>query len=246
LLKDVRHAIARGSLTEQGFAIAESFHLLEEASKSGIHVEAVIAAERGADRVTDQSKVFVVEDRLFDRIASTETSQGVIALVRLPQWSFDDCLREPSLLVAIDAVQDPGNCGAIVRSAEAFGATGVVMLKGSANAHNPKTLRASAGSLFRVPFVAGVSTEELLSRTGAIRRFTADPRSQTPLEQADLTGSCAVIIGSEGRGVHPSLLASSLGVRISTEGVESLNAAVAAGVILYEAQRQRRSRLGPV
>jgi TrmH family RNA methyltransferase len=246
LLKDLRHAIATNGLTEHGYAVAESFHLLEEASRSGIHVEAVIVAQRSAERVREHANVFVVEDRLFDRIASTETSQGVIALVRLPQWTFDDCLREPSLLVAIDAVQDSGNCGAIVRSAEAFGASGVVMLKGSANPHNPKTLRASAGSLFRVPFVTGIGTEEFLSRTGTLKQFTADPRSATTLEQADLTGACAVIIGSEGRGVHPRLLEASRGVRISTEGVESLNAAVAAGVILYEAQRQRRSRRGPV
>ena len=246
LVKDVRQAIAKAELTAQGFAIAESFHLLEEAERSGIPVEAVLAAERVADRVRTRAKLYVLEDKLFDRLSSTETSQGVIALVRLPQWSFEDMLRDPALIVAIDGVQDPGNCGAIIRSAEAFGASGVVLLKGTANSFHPKTLRASAGSLFRMPFLNACEKRVFEQKTCVLTRFSAQISARLKPETADLTRPCVLIVGSEGRGVSPELAAISEPVSIPTQGVESLNAAVAAGVILYEAQRQRRARLGSV
>jgi len=242
----VKHAIAKAELTAHGLAIAESFHLLEEAQRSGVHVEAVLAAERAADRVKTQSRLYVLDNKLFDRLASTETSQGVIALVRLPQWTFEDMLREPALIVAIDGVQDPGNCGAIIRCAEAFGASGVILLKNTANSFHPKTLRASAGSLFRIPFLNVCEKRVFEQKTCILARFSAQIGASLKPDTADFTRPCVLIVGSEGRGVSPELTAISEPVSIPTQNVESLNAAVAAGVILYEAQRQRRARLGPV
>src|SRR5205085_10907606 len=103
----------------------------------------------------DGLRVLVVADRVFTRLASTESSQGVIALVRPPAWTLERLFAGCPLVVVLDGLQDPGNAGSIVRAAEAFGATGVLFVKGSVSPFNPKTLRASAGSLFRVPFVMG-------------------------------------------------------------------------------------------
>jgi TrmH family RNA methyltransferase len=136
--------------------------------------------------------------------------------------------------VILDGVQDPGNAGAILRAAEAFGATGTIFLKGSVNPYNPKCLRGSAGSIFRVPLLTAA---EVPSEFGPL--YAADPRARKLLADADLATPCGIIIGSEGRGVSAALAARATGLRIPTQNVESLNAAVAAGIFLYEARRQR-------
>jgi len=247
LLKDVRRAINRGGLTTQGWMVAETPHLLEEALRSSLEVPVILMAESARDAVRRQSRdsrVAVVEDSLFQKLGDTESSQGVIALVQPPRWILEQILAGESLLIALDGVQDPGNAGAIVRAAEAFGATGAIFLKGTASPFHPKTLRASAGSLFRLPFVHALDAAEAraaLERSG-IDRYAATPRASVPLGDADLTRPCIIAIGSEGRGVSESMRAGATALSIPTNGVESLNAAVAAGVVLYEARRQRAAR----
>src|ERR1041384_7599160 len=162
LLKDVRRALARGSLTEEGWCIAETFHLLEEALRSDCEVKTVLAAEsvRSAAeahvRRLHAVKIAVLPDPLFQTISGTQTAQGVMALVKPPEWKLEQLFRGCPLVVVLDGLQDPGNTGAIARAAEAFGSTGMLWIKGTASPWNPKVLRASTGSLFRVPFLHGV------------------------------------------------------------------------------------------
>lgn len=251
LVKSVRRGIARGTLTEDGLCIAESFHLLEEALRSECAVKVVLAARSVQSAVEAHVRrlagirMAVLPDALFESLAGTESSQGVIALVAPPAWILEQLFRGRSLVVALDGVQDPGNAGAIVRAADAFGATGVMFLKGAVSPFNPKTLRASAGSLFRVPFVHSLDAE--LARA-AFKQNKLDVYAGVPftaqnhvksLAGVDFTRKCAVIIGSEGRGVSQNLHAGAIDLAVPTVGVESLNAAMAASVILYEARRQR-------
>jgi RNA methyltransferase, TrmH family len=143
--------------------------------------------------------------------------------------------------VVLDALQDPGNAGTIVRAAEAFGATGVLCLKGTVSLYNPKALRASAGSVFRVPFVQGMEAD-LVRATLAQRRvdtYSTVPAGGRAVQFTDLTRRAALIVGSEAHGVRPELRAAAHDLHIPTHGVESLNAALATGIVLYEAQRQR-------
>jgi RNA methyltransferase, TrmH family len=250
MLKDVRRAIARGGLTDDGYMVAETFHLLEEALRGDLEIKAILAAESVQVGVRDllpghaAIRVVVVSDSLFQKIADTESSQGVITLANPPAWKLEDCLRGPSLAIVLDGVQDPGNAGSIVRAAEAFGATGVLFTKGTVSPFNPKTLRASAGSLFRVPFVH--SLDAAMARAALeqnkIAVYAAMPSKAVAPGAADLTRSCALVIGSEARGVSERMRSGAVGLSISTVGVESLNAAVAAGILLYEAQRQRSLR----
>lgn len=249
LLKDVRRAIVRGGLTSEGWCVAETFHLLEEALRSDCEVKTVLAAEsvrsaaEGHVRGLGRIKVVVVPDSLLQTLSGTETSQGVIALVKPTEWKLEQLFRGCPLVAVLDGLQDPGNCGAIVRAAEAFGATGVLFIKGTASPYNPKTLRASAGSLFRVPFLHGV--DAALARA-ALQQNRVELYAGVParsgvrsLAQVDLSARCGLIIGNEARGVGGELRAAALDVAIPTVGVESLNAAVAAGIMLYEARRQR-------
>jgi TrmH family RNA methyltransferase len=250
LLKDVRRAIARGGLTQQGLCVAETFHLLEEALRSDRAVPVILVAESVRSAVEKHVRglasvrVVVLDDVLFQNLAGTETSQGVIALVEAPAWKLEQLLRGGTLLIVLDGVQDPGNAGAIVRAAEAFGATGVLFIRGSVSPFNAKTLRASAGSLFRIPFVLGpdaAAARRLLKRheMDVYATVPATAGNAQSLARADLTRPCALIVGSEARGVGAELRAGALDLAIPTVRVESLNAAVACGILLYEAWRQR-------
>lgn len=247
LLKEVRRAAIRGELTSDGCAVAEGFHLLEEAIRSDCVVKAVLVAQsmrttvqthvRGLKRV----RVMVLPDALFQALAVTESSQGVIALVTPPAWTVEELFRGLSMVVVLDGVQDPGNAGTIVRTAEAFGATGVMFLKGSVSPYNAKMLRASAGSLFRLPFVAGLDAgmARVVLQQRRVDVWAAEPKAGKAPADAELWKRFAVIIGSEGQGVSARLRGCAMDLRIPTAGVDSLNAGVAAAVILYEARRQR-------
>ena len=254
LLKDVKRAIARGSLTEGGWCVAETFHLLEEALHSACAVKTVLVSETkfgGVEarlRGLPDTKLMVLPDALFATVAATETSQGVIALVQPAAWNLEDLLRGVPLVVVLDGVQDPGNAGTIIRTAEAFGITGVVFLKGTVSPYNPKTLRASAGSLFRVRYVHGVGGEfmgKALAERG-VTLYAGVPagsgKAVRPLATVDFTGASGLIVGNEARGVGAELRAAASDVAIPTVGVESLNAAMAAGILMYEARRQRALR----
>jgi len=242
LLKDVRRAIARGGLTHEGLAVAETFHLLAEALRSRCEVRRVLVAESAAARLDLPAGVplAIVADALLQRVSATEASQGVIALVQPRAWSIGELFCGKALVVVLDGLQDPGNAGAIVRAAEAFGATGVMFLKGTVSPFNPKTLRAAAGSLFRMPFVHGIEAAAALAalEQNGLDLFAAVPAGPS-LAETGLAAPCALIVGSEARGVSAALRAAAREVSIPTAGVESLNAAVAAAILLYEARRQR-------
>jgi RNA methyltransferase, TrmH family len=247
LLKDVRKAVARGTVTDDGLAVAESFHLLEEALRSDCEIPAVFAAEsvRGAVeshvRGLKKTRIHVLPDDIFQGLSTTESSQGVMALVRPPKWSVDQLFRGHSLTVVLDGVQDPGNAGAVLRAAEAFGATGVAFLKGTVSPYNPKCLRASAGSIFRVPVAAALDQQLFLAAAEQrkITLFALMPKGTTDVGEVELGKKCAIIVGSEGRGVSELLRDKATPIKIPTVGVESLNAALAAGIALFVARKQR-------
>jgi RNA methyltransferase, TrmH family len=229
LLKEIRRAVHQGGLTQNGCAVAEGFHLLEEARRGPCRIEAVIASESVAAKVEAD---YVVADALFASLASTETTQGVLCLVKPKQWSAEDILKPPpALVLVLDGIQDPGNAGSMLRAAEAFGATGALFLKGTVNPYNPKCIRASAGSVFRVPLLAVDVFDG-----GNLQVYSLAAHGGVPLARADFKVSCALIVGNEGRGVR---LNHGQAIHIPSSGVESLNAALAAGIALYEARRQR-------
>jgi TrmH family RNA methyltransferase len=255
LLKDVRRAIHRGALTDDGWAVAETFHLLEEALRSDCEVKVVIAAasvEAAAEkhvRGLRSVRVIVVPDAVFQSISGTETAQGVMALVKPPAWELPQLLRGCPLVVVLDGLQDPGNAGAVLRAAEAFGATGALFLKGTVSPYNPKAVRASAGSVFRVPLLYGMDPglaraalqQHKVDLYAGVPARAAGPAR--PIADADFNRPCGLIIGSEAHGVGEELRGAALDVTIPTIAVESLNAAVAAGILLYEARRQRTMEL---
>jgi TrmH family RNA methyltransferase len=245
----------------------EGARLVEEALRSGIQIDAVLVSESGRRHLariipmlTPSTRLMATSDRHFAGIADTETPQGIAALVHPRRSSFDDLLRGRGtpLIVVLVGIQDPGNVGTILRTAEALGASGVAACKsgslGTAHIFSPKVIRASAGAAFRFPVAEGISLSILQAqlRVAGVRVIAASSRDAggpalAPW-QTDLRGPIALLIGNEGAGLPAEVeRAADARVRIplaathgmSGETVESLNAATAATVLLYEAARQR-------
>ncbi|MBV8709851.1 MAG: RNA methyltransferase [Acidobacteriaceae bacterium] len=245
-LKSVRRAAATGRTTEDGLVVAEGPHLLEEALRSFWSVEKILTTANGFERYREllrasKAEIVRVSGRAFAAVASTETAQEVLALLRPRAWSPSEIWQAQALLVALEAVHDPGNAGTIVRSAEAFGATGVIFLQGCVRVANGKFLRASAGSIFRLPFVEEINSKNFIREAtqNRIQTYALTATGQMLISEVDLSRSCCLITGNEGAGISKDLLAQAQSVSIPTLRVESLNAAVACSLALFEAYKQR-------
>jgi TrmH family RNA methyltransferase len=254
-LKDLRRALARPGLESgregRGLAGIEGPNLLEEALRAGLRVPCVFVA-KGAEAMLEalplpqETEVLLLPKELLDSALATETPQPIAALVEPPDWTWAHLLggqrRSAPLVLVLDGLQDPGNLGTILRSAEAFGADGVISLPGTVSAWNPKAVRASAGSVFRVPLLAA-SIEECFTclREAGVKVFTTVVHGAQSAHIVDLAGPVALLIGNEGNGVSdPVAYEAAAAITIPCPGpVESLNAAVAASVLLYEASNQR-------
>ena len=185
----------------------------------------------------------VIEDRVFEKISDTKTPQGVLSVIRQPEYSLDDIIKNGDLYVILEDIQDPGNLGTIIRTAEGAGVSGVIMSKGCVDIYNPKTIRSTMGSVYRVPFVY---TDDLKSaiaklKENGIEVYAAHLKGKSDYDDISYRRA-AFLIGNEGNGLsdETALLADTY-IRIPMEGqVESLNAAVATAILMYEFGRQRR------
>jgi RNA methyltransferase, TrmH family len=259
LVKQLRQAFSRAELSEKGECAIEGLRILEEAIRSGLRFSAVFFRESAQDRaerllpqIGAQVETLLLPDALFDSLVPSESPQGVAALVRLKEFSFDDIIERMQVgpIVVLAGLQDPGNLGTILRSSEAFGSAGVVLGEGTVSPFNSKVVRASAGSVFRLPIVHGhgksatTKLEEVSDelRAKGVRLIATSSHKGTPLDQADLTGPTAIFFGNEGAGLSREVMARMQEVIAipHTQQVESLNAGVAASIVLYEAARQRR------
>ncbi len=242
-VKQLRGAFAGQARLSGGLVAIEGEHLLEEALRSGMVFKTVFVAERrGVPEVVPRGvEVLRVTDEVFASVVETQSPQGVAGLLVPPVRRMEDVMRGVPLILIAAGLQDPGNLGTLVRSAEAFGATGVVTTPGTVSAWNQKALRASAGSVFRVPVVSVDVAEIAELKDRGIRLLAATGSGGTAVKDGDFVGACAVMIGNEGAGLSAELLAmADAKMTIWCPGpVESLNAAVAGSLLLYEASRQR-------
>jgi len=253
LVKDLRKAFAHGEPTAEGAMAIEGLRIIEEAIRSGLRFDAIFFSESGRGhalrllpQIASQVEALVLPDEVFASAVSTETPQGVAALVRLKPAKFEDLLEQVSpglLLVGIAGIQDPGNLGTIIRSAEAFSARTVLLGEKTVSHFNPKVVRASAGSLFREPLVRVKLVESiLLLKQRGVRVLASSSHKGRALCEADFSGPCMIVIGNEGAGVPQEVLAQAdeLITIPHSPRVESLNAGIAASIILYEAVRQKK------
>lgn len=260
LIKVFRHSLQAG-ITREGWLAVEGPLLVREALLAAAPggqapvggcactVHSVLVARGAADKFADllaampaATEIAAAPESIFDRLSATVAPQGIAALVEVQPPALEAVLGiENVLLVAAFGLQDPGNLGTILRSAESLGADALVALKSTVHPSNPKILRASGGALFRLPVFSALDPERFLEqlRKSRVRIVAADSHSATNITGIDLTGPLAFLIGNEGAGL-PASIAPEARIAIPLRpGVDSLNAAVAASIFLYEAARQR-------
>lgn len=207
-----------------------------------VYVSETFLKENG--ELVKDKKYQIVSDQVFKKISDTVTPQGIVAVVKQKSYSIDYIIekrnKEKSCIVVLDRLQDPGNMGTIVRTGEAAGISGIIMSKDSADIYNPKVIRSTMGSIFRVPFAIvdnlGVAVDNL--KSNGITTYAAHLKGEL-YNSGSLTNDCALLIGNEARGLSGEISskADKL-IKIPMHGkVESLNAAVATAILMYEAAR---------
>lgn len=233
---------------EQGLFVVEGRKMFEEVPAAWL--ERVYVSERFSKEPENAfllrgRKYEVVADSVFKSISDTQTPQGILCLVRMPRYGLGDLLRgKDTHLLILESVQDPGNLGTMFRTGEGAGITGVIMNQTTVDLFNPKTIRSTMGSIYRVPYFVTEDLKKTIAELKAeqISVYAAHLRGKMQYDEPSYLGGTAFLIGNEGNGLTDEIaeLADTY-IRIPMEGaVESLNAAISAALLMYETNRQRR------
>lgn len=234
---------------ERGLFLAEGLRTVEEAVKGKTVVEIFYTAIEDARTrsclelaASQNVELHCVSEKVMEKLSDTASPQGIIAVCRVVMPDLEELLTKGVMLLVLDRVGDPGNVGTMLRTADAAGLGGIILLKGSVDVYAPKTVRASMGSLFHLPVIAGLSENKLIATCHdyGYELLVTCLDGATNLYKTDLGGRMAFVMGNEANGVSESLLkAADKRVFIPMKGnAESLNVAMAAGIVMFEALRQ--------
>ena len=235
---------------KDGVFLAEGFKMFEEAPLEWIR-EVYLSARAESHlentfirKKLDRTGYETVSDDVMDKMADTQTPQGILTVLKQPEYCLEEILKDPTgLYLLLEDLQDPGNLGTILRTAEGAGVTGVILSRGTVDLFNPKTIRATMGSVYRVPFLYVEDLKDVLKNMKAkgIRTYAAHLEGKDYYTAYSFTQPTAFLIGNEGNGLSRECAqAADCYLKIPMEGkLESLNAAVSAALLVYEAKRQR-------
>lgn len=246
---------------ESGLFIAEGAKMFAEAPRAWIKEVYLSESFRARHEKEPDSRLEralkglpyeVVSDEVFKKISDTQTPQGILTVLAQPKYTLSTLLgaskdgpaKNPPLFLLLEDIQDPGNLGTMFRAGEGAGVTGVIMTQNTADVFNPKVIRSTMGSVYRVPFLTTSSLGDVIAqlKNAGVSVYAAHLQNSADYADMDYTGACAFLIGNESGGLRRETadLASAY-IKIPMAGqVESLNAAVASSVLMYEAARQRR------
>ena len=235
---------------KQGVFVVEGVKMFSEAPKEWIRdvyvSESFLSQPEHQDLLAD-CHYEVVADSVFKAVSDTQTPQGVLAVVRMPSYEFEELFDgEKTQLLILESIQDPGNLGTMIRTGEGAGMTGIIMNHTTVDLFNPKTIRSTMGSIYRIPFFL---TDDLAGTIRQVKErgvslYAAHLKGKKNYDEPDYTKPCGFLIGNEGNGLtDETARASNEYIRIPMEGkVESLNAAISATLLMYECHRQRRRK----
>jgi len=249
-LKQAKYRQARGAYFIQGIRLVEEALLKSPKVLKVAYSPKLEETERGtqllcaARRVMAKAQWLYVSDEVMATLSDTPSHQGILAVMPMEEYAWEDLFQRPGMILLLHELQDPGNLGTIFRVAEAGGAAGLVLSAGAIDPYNPKVVRASMGSILRLPFLADQKMDEAIRalRARGYRVFAAHREGDTSFWKVDFSRPTAILLGQEGGGIPPDLLDLAddrLWIPMNPP-VESLNVAMAAGLILYEALRQKR------
>lgn len=241
---------------EAGVFLAEGFKMFEEAPEDS--VKEIYVSQSACSKLCsspalkeklDHIGYEIVSDDILTRMSDTRTPQGILFVASQPRYTLEQLLDATApLLVVLENIQDPGNLGTIIRTGEGAGITGVIMNEQTVDLFNPKTIRATMGSVFRVPFVYTDSLKDTIEKLHGrgVHTYAASLEGKRYYESFSFCEGTAFLIGNEGNGLcRETAELAEESIKIPMEGrVESLNAAVAASLLMYEAHRQRRAQGG--
>lgn len=236
---------------ENGLYVVDGVKMVQEApenlvEKIFVSEEFIFSHKNGFNGIKwDSPKVEVVSDHIFRQMADTRTPQGIMATVKMRECSMSEIIGGDNAFVMVcEDIQDPGNMGTILRTGEGAGITGIIMSKNTVDIYNPKTIRSTMGSIYRVPFLYAENLHDVVRQMKllGIKVYAAHLNGNNSYAKEDYSGKCAFLIGNEGNGLRDDTTAlSDCLIKIPMEGsVESLNAAVSSAVLMYEVNRQRQ------
>lgn len=233
---------------EQGVFLAEGRKMLKEAPRERIQKiyvsESFLLQEENQELLRGR-EYEVLSDKVFKAVSDTQTPQGVLTVVSMPSWSLEDILAQSNgSYLFLESIQDPGNLGTMLRTGEGAGITAVIANASTVDLYNPKTVRSTMGSIYRVPFLAVENFKETIQKMkdDGMKCYAAHLKGSKMYDMPDYRGICGFLIGNEGNGLSDEIAAlADEYIKIPMAGeVESLNAAIAATILMYEVNRQRR------
>ncbi|MBX9877142.1 MAG: RNA methyltransferase [Candidatus Obscuribacterales bacterium] len=249
LLKKIRSLHQRSFREKYAAYILEGERLLEEALLKGVELEEIIASEtffkQGLGRLSDANlaRLLTVPDKIFAELATTTNPSGILAIAKIKTVNPKKLFSGTPLVVIADAIQDPGNLGTLIRTSLAASASGLIMTKGTVDPYNPKVVRSAMGASFQLPCLWDMDTNEAikLCRDNGLQVVASAAEGTKYFWQANMTKPTAIIVGNEGQGLSQNVLDAAdeiIAIPMSDKS-ESLNAAQAATIFLFEAVRQR-------
>ncbi len=252
-LKEIKSLHLKKNRDSQSLYFVEGIRFVNDAIDNGQVISKIIISDKleglsGGSELIEKVKtvcsdISLVPEKLFKEVSDTQTPQGILAVLKKNQFDFEQVIEEGNSVVILDCLQDPGNAGTIIRTADAAGISAVLMSKGCVDLYSPKVLRSTMGSVFHVPIFEGLNitqTIQILKQKG-YKVIASHLSGKNNYFQEDLTGRSAVIVGNEANGISDETanIADSL-VKIPMPGkAESLNASVAASIMIYEIVRQK-------
>ncbi len=237
---------------KQGVFLVEGIKMFSEAPKDRLvktYVSETFLSEKGHEKLLEGVSYEVVKDSVFTHMCDTLTPQGILTIVKQPEYKLQELLdtQEQPLFLILEDLQDPGNVGTIFRTGEGAGVTGIIMTKKCVDIYNPKTIRSTMGSIYRVPFVCVEDLQPVLNafKKAGISTYAAHLQGKNDYDQEDYRIGTAFFIGNEGNGLTEELaMSADCKIKIPMKGqLESLNAGVASALLMYEAARQRRRNM---
>ncbi|BAV58827.1 RNA methyltransferase [Endomicrobiia bacterium] len=250
IIKSVQNQIFKDALSLQNKKLRDKNGLFFVEGKKQIYeipknrtIKQIFISEKYKNDVTNFKNVIMLSNHLFSKLSATKSPQGIMAIVEKKYYAVEDIIKNSGLFILLENIQDPGNLGTIIRSADAFGAKAVFVSKGSADIYSDKTIRATMGSIFHLPIIDSINIKNTLNlmKNKKISVFAASLKGEKYLNDIKFPNKSAFVIGNEANGLRSETenSADTL-VKIYMPGnTESLNAATAASIIMYEAAKSR-------
>ncbi|SNX52824.1 RNA methyltransferase [Thermoanaerobacterium sp. RBIITD] len=244
LIKDIKKLNNKKYRYKRRLFYIEGKNNVIEALKSNFKIEYILISDSYKEALNiDKDKLIVVQENVLRKISDTVTPQMIMAVIKMPNYDIDDLVKKNGIYIITDEVQDPGNLGTIIRSADAFKADAVFTINNTVDIYNPKVLRSTMGSIFHIPVVNVILYGELMEnlKKNGIKILSTNLKAKKYIYEYDISNNIALIFGNESRGVNHSLdnyIDGSFLIPMEGDS-ESLNVSIAASICLYESQRQR-------